>query len=164
MKVFLRILALMSLGMAATQVAAHTFFVGNTEILANEHTKSIEVIHRFTSHDLEALLSDRHQLRIDADSDEYRQLIAGYIAKNFSLTDKTGNKLNLELVGIEPGVNDTHIYQEVIGKTSLEGMTIYHRLLTDYFPNQKNRVNYESLESKGSLLFDNNRNTATIKK
>ncbi len=147
---------LFSLYLVVAQAAAHTFFVGNTEILANQHTKSIEVIHRFTSHDLEALLSDRHQLTLYADSEEYLTLVEQYVRRNFSLIDSEGNALKLDFIGIEAGVNDTYIYQEVVNRTSLKGVKINHRLLTDYFPNQKNRVNFESDKLKGSLLFDNN--------
>lgn len=153
----------LSLLLAVAPASAHTFFVGNTEILANEHTKSVEIIHRFTSHDLEALLSDRNQVHIYADSEEYLKLVEQYVRSNFSLTDKKGQLLTIEFVGIEPGINDTYIYQEISGMTVLEGIRINHTLLTDYFPNQKNRVNFESKKLKGSLLFDNHTDTATIK-
>jgi len=156
-------LVLTSLYWVAAPAAAHTFFVGSSEIIANEHTKSVEVIHRFTSHDLEALLSDRHQVRVLADSEEYLALVEQYVARNFSLVDKDGNKLPVTFVGVEAGINDTYIYQEVLGTTKLEGVTIHYRLLTDYFPNQKNRVNFESKKIKGSLLFDNNTHSALMK-
>lgn len=142
---------------------AHTFFVGSTEILVNEHTKSVEVIHRFTSHDLEALLSDKHQVSVDADSQAYIKMVRDYVMNGFSLSDKNGKQLPLVLVGVEAGINETFIYQEVAGVTRIEGVVIAHRLLTDYFPNQKNRVNYKSKNVKGSLLFDNNVKKLQIK-
>jgi len=154
---------MLSLTMVAAPAAAHTFFVGNSDVIANQHTKSIEVIHRFTSHDLEALLSDRHQVTILVDSQEYVALVKQYVMNNFALLDKSGNALKLEFVGVEAGNNDTYIYQEVLNNASLDGVTIKHRLLTDYFPNQKNRVNFESKNLKGSLLFDNNTVSAVIK-
>jgi len=153
----------LSLYLVVAPATAHTFFVGNSEILANEHTNSIEVIHRFTSHDLEALLSDRHQVRIYADSAQYLKLVELYVAKNFALIGANGRPLTLNFVGIEAGINDTYIYQEVPNSAVLEGVEIKHRLLTDYFPNQKNRVNFESKTGKGSLLFDNNTVSAVIK-
>lgn len=142
---------------------AHTFFVGSTEILVNEHTKSVEVIHRFTSHDLEALLSDKHQVSVDADSQVYIKMVRDYVMNGFSLSDKNGKQLPLVLVGVEAGINETFIYQEVAGVTGIEGVVVAHRLLTDYFPNQKNRVNYKSKNVKGSLLFDNNVKKLQIK-
>jgi hypothetical protein len=142
---------------------AHTFFVGSTEILVNEHTKSVEVIHRFTSHDLELLLSDKHQVSVDADSQAYIKMVRDYVMNGFSLSDKNGKQLPLVLVGVEAGINETFIYQEVAGVTRIEGVVVAHRLLTDYFPNQKNRVNYKSKNVKGSLLFDNNVKKLQIK-
>ncbi len=143
--------------------AAHTFFIGATEISANQYTNSIEVIHRFTSHDLEAMLSDKYQQRIDADSEEYLKLVQDYVEQRFSLTDVNGQRLTIEFIGVEAGINATHIYQEVVGKKTIKGLTIYHQLLTDYFPKQKNRLNFESKAIKGSLLFDDKTKRALMK-
>jgi hypothetical protein len=161
----IRLLVILLVGalLCTSQAIAHTFFVGSTEILVNEHTKSIEVIHRFTSHDLEAMLSDRNQVSVDADSEEYSKMVSDYVTNGFSLTDKDGKQLPLVLVGIEAGVNETFIYQEVEGLINIKGVIVAHRLLTDYFPNQKNRVNFESPATKGSLLFDNNIQKLKIK-
>ena len=161
----IRLLVILLVGalLCTSQTIAHTFFVGSTEILVNEHTKSIEVIHRFTSHDLEAMLSDRNQVSVDADSEEYSKMVSDYVTNGFSLTDKDGKQLPLVLVGIEAGVNETFIYQEVEGLVTIKGVIVAHRLLTDYFPNQKNRVNFESPATKGSLLFDNNIQKLEIK-
>lgn len=159
----LLIILLVGAWLCTSQAIAHTFFVGSTEILVNEHTKSVEVVHRFTSHDLEAMLSDRNQVRVDADSEEYLTMVRDYVTNGFSLTDKDGKQLPLVLVGIEAGINETFIYQEVEGLTSIKGVVVAHQLLTDYFPNQKNRVNFESTATKGSLLFDNNIQKLKIK-
>lgn len=157
------VILLMTLWLGMSQAMAHKFFVGSTEIIVNEHTNSIEVIHRFTSHDLENMLSDKHQQRIAADSDAYLKMVQVYVEQGFMLKDKDGKDLSLSLIGIEPGVNETFIYQEVEGLKDLKGVTVYHRLLTDYFINQKNRVNYESPSLSGSLLFDNNTRVQQIK-
>ncbi|MDP2562749.1 DUF6702 family protein [Psychrobium sp. 1_MG-2023] len=145
-----------------TNASAHTFFVGSTEISVNKFTKSTEIIHRITSHDLEALLSDKHQQRIYADSDEYLKLVQQYVERGFGLVGTNGKPIKIEFVGIEPGVNDTYIYQEVLGLESISGVAIFHQLLTDYFPRQKNRVNFESPKIKGSLLFDEKTHEAVI--
>lgn len=146
-----------------SQAIAHKFFVGSTEILVNEHTNNIEVIHRITSHDLEFMLSDKYQQTVAADSPAYLKMVQDYVEQNFILKDKDGKTLPLNLIGIEAGVNETFIYQEVEGIKDLAGVNVYHRLLTDYFVNQKNRVIYESPTLSGSLLFDNNIRVKQIK-
>jgi len=145
-----------------SQVSAHTFFVGSTEILVNDNTKSIEVIHRLTSHDIQNMLVDINRERVDTDSKEYFKMVKDYVESGFNLRKPNGEALPLVLVGIEPGINETFIYQEVLGVTNIEKMIVFHQLLTDYFPNQKNRVNYQSDEVKGSLLFDNRVNELVI--
>jgi len=157
------IILLMGTWLFTSPAIAHTFFVGSTEILVNEQTKNIEVIHRFTSHDLELLLSDKHHVTVDADSQAYIKMVRDYVTNGFSLSDKNGKKLPLVLVGVDAGINETFIYQEVEGVTKIKGVIVAHRLLTDYFPNQKNRVYYESKAVKGSLLFDNNVKKLQIK-
>ncbi|MGB0835702.1 MAG: DUF6702 family protein [Psychrobium sp.] len=157
------VVLLMMLVLGSSQALAHKFFVGSTEILVNEHTKSIEIIHRLTSHDLEFMLSDMHQQQIEADSAEYLKMVEDYVAKNFMLKDKDGKVLPLTLIGIEAGLNETFIYQEIEGVKNLKGVTVFHKLLTDYFVNQKNRVIYESPAQSLSLLFDNNTRVQTIK-
>ena len=134
--------------------ASHTFFVGTTDISVNKYTGNTEIIHRFTSHDVEALLSDLHQQRISADSEQYLTLLKTYVEQHFSLKGQDGKSLTIEWIGIDPGINDTFIYQEIPRRTKIQGVTISHQLLTDFFPKQKNRLNYESLTIKGSLLFD----------
>lgn len=157
------VVLLMMLVLGSSQALAHKFFVGSTEILVNEHTKSIEIIHRLTSHDLEFMLSDMHQQQIEADSAEYSKMVEDYVAKNFMLKDKNGKLVPLTLIGIEAGLNETFIYQEIEGMKNLKGVSVFHKLLTDYFVNQKNRVIYESPEQSLSLLFDNNTRVQTIK-
>lgn len=134
--------------------ASHTFFVGTTDISVNKFTHSTEIIHRFTSHDVEALLSDLHQQRISADSQQYLILLKSYVEQHFSLKDQHGEPITVDWIGIDPGINDTFIYQEIPQRTKLQGVSVTHQLLTDFFPKQKNRINYESQSIKGSLLFD----------
>ena len=143
--------------------ASHTFFVGTTDIAVNPYTGNTEIIHRFTSLDLETLLSDRYQLRISADSDQYQKLVKQYVENGFSLTEQDGTVIAISWIGIDPGINDTYIYQEVTAHTVLKGIMINHQLLTDYFPNQKNRLNYQSAKIKGSLLFDGNTKQAVLR-
>lgn len=133
---------------------SHTFFVGTTDISVNKFTQNTEIVHRFTSHDVEVLLSDLHQQRISADSEQYLTLFKSYIEQHFSLKNQDGASITIEWIGIEPGINETFVYQEITKRTKLLGITVNHQLLTDFFPQQKNRLNYESLNIKGSLLFD----------
>lgn len=145
-----------------SQVIAHTFFVGSTEISVNNNTNSIEVVHRFTSHDVQNMITDLNQQRVETDSKEYFKMVQNYVESGFTLRKPNGEALPLVLVGVEPGINETFIYQEVLGVTNIENMIVFHQLLTDYFPNQKNRVNYQSDKIKGSLLFDNRVNELVI--
>lgn len=142
--------------------ASHTFFVGTTDISVNKYTGNTEIIHRFTSHDVEALLSDLHNLRVSADSERYLSLLKEYVEQRFWLKDQDNKRIKIGWIGIDPGINDTYIYQEIPGRTSLLGLTVHHQLLTDFFPKQKNRLNYESLKIQGSLLFDQKANQLII--
>lgn len=149
--------------LVTSQALAHTFFVGSTEISVNNNTSSIEVIHRFTSHDIKNMLMDLNKQRVNSDDKAYLKMVQKYVESGFNLINADGKSLPLVLVGIEPGINETFIYQEVLGETNIKDVIVFHQLLTDYFPNQKNRVNYQSDNVKGSLLFDNRVNELSIK-
>lgn len=157
------ILLTMGAWLFTSQAIAHTFFVGSSEISINKNTNSIEVVHRFTSHDVQNMITDLNRKRVETDSKEYLKMVQNYVESGFTLRKPNGEALPLVLVGIDPGINETFIYQEVLGVTNIKDLTIFHQLLTDYFPNQKNRINYQSDEVKGSLLFDNRVNELILK-
>lgn len=141
-----------SIIVCANPLGAHTFFEGLTEISYNERTNSMEIIHHYTTHDFEVLLAEKYQQKVSADQNNYEALLRRYTNQHFSMVkDKVPLKINW--VGIEAGINETVIYQEIPGLKSLNLIAITNQMLTDFFPAQINRVNYAMPGAKGTLIF-----------
>ncbi len=142
----------------ALPLSAHTFFEGLTEISYNARTDSTEIIQRYTTHDFEVLLAEKNQQKVSADQNDYENLLRRYTNRHFSLV-KYQTPLKINWIGIEAGINETVIYQEIPGLKSLNQLTITNQMLIDFFPAQLNRVNYSMPDAKGTLIFteDNTR-------
>lgn len=159
---YLFIGSVMALGLLAKVSSAHTYYQGLTDITVNKKENQIEIVHHFTTHDLENYLSDTSNQRIQADRSNYELLIKHYFAKAFQLA-KLDQPITLEWVGMENGVNETVVYQVISGLHTLDGISIRNEVLMDYFPRQLNRVNYDDGELSGTLIFDGKAASQTIK-
>jgi hypothetical protein len=140
---------------------AHTYYEGLTDISVNPAEQRIEIVHRFTTHDLEILLSEKFDSRISADQKSYLKYIKQYIEEQFSISLKQ-TKLKINWVGVDNGVSETVIYQTVSKMESLSGMRVTNKILIGFFPEQINRTNYNDGQLIGTLIFDSNNQTRKI--
>ena len=104
------------------------------------------------------MLAEKNQQKVSADQNDYENLLRRYTNRHFSLV-KYQTPLKINWIGIEAGINETVIYQEIPGLKSLNQLTITNQMLIDFFPAQLNRVNYSMPDAKGTLIFteDNTR-------
>ncbi len=136
----------------ASAALAHTFFFGLTELSVNAHSQKIEIIHQFTAHDVENLISEQQQISFSPEHPKYEQLIQYYFEQHFVLKrDKSVIKLNW--IGLEVSLGKIYIYQESNNKNFLAGLVVKNGLLVDTYPKQVNTVNYQDAVTKGSLTF-----------
>jgi len=150
LNIFCRLFLLVSLPVI---VNAHTYYQGITDISINKSEQRIEIVHRFTTHDLEILLSEKYNKKITADLADYSKYLKKYIQNSFELK-KRRSLLKLEWIGIENGINETIIYQTVLGLNDLSKIIVNNYILTDFYPEQVNRVNYSDDRLSGTLIFD----------
>ena len=145
------------------RVQAHTYYEGITDISVNTSKGRVEIVHRYTTHDIEILLSEKFDNRITTDQLNYSKYLKQYIQDNFSLM-KNKNILKIEWVGIENGINETVIYQTISGLESLSGVAVKNGILTGFFPEQINRTNFDDGKLSGTLIFDINNHSQLIEK
>lgn len=144
-------LMLVSLISFLSSVQAHTYYEGFTEISVNTVKHRIEVVHNYTTHDLEILLSEKFNQRISADRDNYLKYLKRYIQETFTLS-KDGKNLVLTWSGIENGIAETEIYQTVNNVESLLNVKITNKILIGFFPAQVNRTNYNDTSDPKNIL------------
>jgi hypothetical protein len=131
---------------------AHRFHAGITDISMNPNTGSIEIIHTFMAHDVEALLENLYQRQFDLSDPEDIQIFQRYVEQQFILSSKE-QRLPLKWVGLKIDPNSVIVFQEIEKQTLPEQMAIRQAVLTDFLVDQVNTVNITKNGSTQSLTF-----------
>jgi hypothetical protein len=160
-KVLQQWLTLLMLSGVAINIAAHTYFVGLSELSVNSASGKMEIIHQLTAHDLENVIAEIRQIQFSPEHQSYEKLIKEYVEKHFQLK-YSGQTIVLNWVGLELVHGKVIIYQEAPFKKVLSGLVVKNALLVNTYPKQVNTVNYKSAEIKGSLTFTEAQSITTI--
>lgn len=160
----LRLTALLALLMAAVNTGAHQQKESITQVLFNERTGNIEVMHRFILHDaehaVEGLFGKGADLLGNASD---RQRFADYVHTRFSLTDQDGETITLAPVGHEIDGAHLWVYAEAPVPEDLTGLNVAHEALRDLWPSQTNLVNVERDGELRSALFNGSSREITVR-
>lgn len=144
--------------------SAHQLQVAISTVKFIPRTASIEVMHRFYSHDAEHALSSIAGQRVDILQDEaLRQEFGRYLGDHFNLRDQHEKALPLSLVGVELDGDFVWVYQETPIPGSLTGLTVSNAALLDVIPGQVNTVNVECADELETLEFSAKSRTARVK-
>ncbi|MFL6658567.1 MAG: DUF6702 family protein [Massilia sp.] len=146
-------LAAMLCGACAT-AQAHRFQSGIAEISFNANSGSVEVVHTYMAHDIEALLAATGKRQVDLSRPEDEAQLRAYIERCFFLQGADGAHLPLKWVGMSANVDSVIVYQE-LEHASLDQVTLVHDgVLADVLPRQSNTVNVKLGEQVRTLMFD----------
>jgi hypothetical protein len=158
------LLSIMLVGVAAS-AAAHTYFFGMTDININSQNKHIEIIHQFTTHDIENTIAEIKQEHFSPEHPKYDQYIQAYFEQNF-IVERNNKAVKLKWIGFEVKRGQLFVYQESMHKNVLANLVVKNTILIDTYPKQINTVNYQDLTSQnklqGSLTYDSSRSIAII--
>jgi hypothetical protein len=141
---------------ACALAPAHRFHAGITDISFNEHTGSLEVVHTYMAHDVEALLTNLYQRQFDMSDPDDQALFRKYVEKQFWLADKDKRRLPLNWVGMTADSQNVVIYQEVVKTPAAKVEIIHDEVMTDFLPDQMNTVNLTVAGSVRTFGFSNN--------
>ncbi|WP_307731729.1 DUF6702 family protein [Massilia antarctica] len=145
------------LACACLAAQAHRFHAGITDISFNPGTGSIEVVHTYMAHDVEALLANLYQRQFDLSDPQDEAVLRKYVEKQFYLLATDTSHLPLRWVGVTANGETLVIYQEV-EKTPLAGAARVHdEVLSDFLPDQINTINVNRGGTIGTLTFDRNK-------
>ena len=148
---------------APLTASAHQLQVAISTVRFIPRTATIEVIHRFYSHDAEHALSSMAGRRVDILRDEASQQAFGrYLSDHFQLRDQDEKVLPLSLVGVELDGDFIWVYQETPIPGELTGLTISNSALLDEIPGQVNTVNVECADDLETLEFSEKSTTARV--
>jgi len=153
LKIFSKYLIAISfyVGLAATAVS-HTYFFGLSDLTANPKTNRIEIVHQFTSHDIENAIAELKQIHFSAEHKQYDLFVQQYFEQRFSLI-KHNQEIPLNWLGFEVSSGKIIAYQESYQQNFLEQIVVKNTILTDTYPKQVNTVNFQGKDLQGKALF-----------
>jgi hypothetical protein len=155
MTALLRRLALAALLCGACATAqAHRFHAGIADLSFNAQNASIEVVHTYMAHDVEALLAGLAGRPVDLTRPEDEALLRSYLERHFYLLDTDGKRLALAWVGMTASVDSVVVYQERQGTALDQVARVHNAVLFDVLPRQANTVNLRAEGQVRSLAFD----------
>jgi len=139
------------LGLVAT-ATSHTYFFGVSDLIVNSKTQRFEIVHQFTSHDIENAIAEIKQIHFSAEHKNYDLFVQQYFEQQFSL-EQNNIKVPLNWLGFEVTSGKIIAYQESLQKTFLSLLVVKNAILTDTYPKQVNTVNFQGKDLQGEALF-----------
>jgi len=147
------LLALPVLLCASTLAHAHRFHFGMTDISYNARTRSTEIVHTFTAHDIDALLLRTYGRQFDLSDPQDQDVLRKYVEGKFWLAAKDASRLPATWIGMTVDANSVVIYQEVENTPLSKAATVRQGVLIDLIPEQVNTVNINEGGAVHSLTF-----------
>ncbi|MFT5667408.1 MAG: putative adenine nucleotide alpha hydrolase (AANH) superfamily ATPase [Vicingaceae bacterium] len=149
-----------STALLSSHVKAHKFYMSITDMEYNPDNKSLQIVMKLFTDDIEKVLEKENYVRIilgaekeHPKTDEY---LYKYIGTHFFIEQSKGSK-QISFVGKEVDKDYTWVYLEVKNFKVKDETLISNSMLLDYFSEQTNKVNYNNtLKTISFTLFKNN--------
>lgn len=140
--------------LALPHAAAHKFYTSISHAEYNPETKSLEIVARVFSDDLELALTKRNSKAIYLDSTkDVNAYIVAYLKETFEVKGMDEKRREIKWVGLETKVDTTWLYFEVSMPEGLKGAELRNRLFFELFNEQVNIVNVKDGDNKFDLVF-----------
>lgn len=133
---------------------AHRFHSSLTRIDYDSKEKNIKIVIQLITHDVLEVFKKLNGKSIDLDNpEESKSLLQKYLAENFILQNKAGEKLDLKWVGMETDFDRTFVYLEVPSDESIEEFELSNTIFFETYPKQTNIVIAGFDDKKADLFF-----------
>lgn len=164
---FLRILFFAALVFLMVGAApAHKFYVSITKIEYASEKKSLQIITKIFTDDIEDALQQRYNpsvsLGTKKETAEYRALLKKYILQKLNLK-VNGKEVTLNYLGQEYESDMVISYIEVTGVTDIKDIEIENKLLMEIFPEQQNIIHLKTASTRRSLILERENSSGEIK-
>lgn len=144
----------LTFALASSVAGAHNYHMGIADISYNPASGSTEIVHTYTGHDVEALLTQVYQRQFDLGQKDSEAALRRYVEKQFYIVGANGRRLRLDWVGIKVNADNVVIFQEIPRTRLAPGARIHNQLLSDFLPSQRNTLNVQDGEKIQTLFFD----------
>ncbi len=148
------VLILVPLLMSST---THKFYVSTTNIEYVKEKKSIQIITKIFTEDIEQALQARYNPSITLDSTKETEVDENFLKKY--LLQKIKVKVNGKSVipnylGKEYDIDIAKVYLEIENISELHSIEIENKVLIDMFSEQQNIVHLKTPDKRRSLILD----------
>jgi hypothetical protein len=144
---------LLACAVLAAPAWAHRFHVGIAEVSFNERTGSLEVVHTYMAHDVEALLANLYQRRFDMGEPDDQAVFRQYVERQFWINGAAG-RLPLTWVGMTADSENITVFQEAPATPLAKAVSIHNAVMSDFLEDQVNTVNVKDGTAARTLTFD----------
>jgi len=156
MKLLFRAWLAVLLLLGSTAASAHRFHAGIADVSFNARTGSIEIVHTYMAHDIEALLANLYGRQFDLTDPEDQEVLRKYVEPRFWLRGMDNARLDLRWVGVTIDPTNVTIYQEIERTPLWKATAMHNAVLVDFLPDQVNTVNLNDGNAVRTLTFDRN--------
>ena len=137
----------------------HKFYVSTTKVNYVKEKKSIQIISKIFVDDLEQVLQNRHNSKVQLDPKKETELdqnyLLNYILKKLKFKVNK-NDTQLIYIGKEYDIDILNIYFEIEDIETLKSLEIENKILIDLFPEQQNIIHFSNQKNKKNLILDKN--------
>ena len=152
-KPFIGGIALAAALLSSGAAFGHRFHAGMTDVTQNAATGSVEVVHTYMAHDVEALLASLSKGESDLTQPEDEAALRAYMEQRFYMLTADGKRIPLRWIGMSANADTVMVFQE-IEKTQVGAIArIHDTVLADVLPNQRNTVNVVGNGARRTLTF-----------
>lgn len=148
---FIMVLPLMSMS------SAHKFYVSITKVEYIEDEKSLQIILKIFTEDLEKTLRERYSEDIYLDSkketDSEAEYIQKYLSKKFKIS-VNNTPINTTYIGKEYDNDVIKVYLEAQNISEIKTFEIENKILMDMFEEQQNIIHFKRNKLRKSLMLD----------
>lgn len=146
--------------------SAHKFYLSVTEIEYNSENKSLQIISRVFTDDMEAVLQERYDPEIFLNrKQEYPSadaFLEKYIEHRLKI-ELNGKPQKLNYLGKKYDNDQLVIFIEVENVPEIKNISVENKIFTGLFPDQKNVVHVEFNGKTKSLLLTRDKTSDLLK-
>ncbi len=163
---YFRILLLLLIFPLISATSAHKFYVSITKIEYVKEKKSLQIITKIFTDDIEDALQHRYDPSISLDTKKETEAADEYVQKYIlqKLNIKVNGKpVQLTFIGKEYDVDMLVAYIEVTNVPNLKSIEIENKVLMEMFPEQQNIIHLKTTNSRKSLMLDKDEPSGKLK-
>lgn len=158
---FFKVFGLLIILSFSSFIVLHKYYISVTEIVFVDDKKSVQIISRIFTDDIEALLKQRYDESLNMDYTESK-ILDSYIERYLSEKIKikiNGKEWNLKYIGKQTDLDITKVYMEIENVVGINSIEIINKLLFDIYEDQQNMIKIRiNSQNKSYLLTLHNDN------